>query len=259
MPTDMERWRPLRRWPAKASSGLPWPRSMKVSRSAKPVSQPLSSFSERSLRNRYQTWSRHQLTPVVSDGRILPALAKAAHSHPAPYPIHLKVETGMGRLGFSPEELRSLLDNPLLRSPLQVEGMMTHLADADGKDSAFTERQLDAFRAMLEQIRQRGFTLPLVHAANSAAIVRFPDAHFSLVRPGIMLYGYHTLPDTVPAPDLKPVLSFTPRSSNYGPFHEGEPSATTGHSSRHDRHASQCCRSAMPTAIAGGSPIADRS
>ena len=149
----------------------------------------------------------HRLTPVVSDGRILPVLAEAARSYPAPYPIHLKVETGMGRLGFSSEELLTLLDNPLLRGPLQVEGMMTHLPDADGKDSAFTERQLGAFRAMVEQIRQRGITLPLVHAANSAAIVRFPDAHFSLVRPGIMLYGYHTLPATVPAPDLKPVLS----------------------------------------------------
>ncbi|HEX6825804.1 MAG TPA: alanine racemase, partial [Nitrospiraceae bacterium] len=54
---------------------------------------------------------------------------------------------------------------------------------------------------------QRGISLPLVHAANSAAIVRFPDAHFSLVRPGIMLYGYHTLPATIPAPSLRPVLS----------------------------------------------------
>jgi alanine racemase len=149
----------------------------------------------------------HQLTPVVSDGRILPTLAKAARSHPTPYPIHLKVETGMGRLGFSPEELLSLLDDPLLRRPLQVEGMMTHLADADGADSAFTERQLGVFRTILEQIRQRGLPIPLVHTANSAAIVRFPDAHFSLVRPGIMLYGYHTLPASVPAPDLTPVLS----------------------------------------------------
>ena len=149
----------------------------------------------------------HQLTPVVSDGRILPTLAKAVSSHPAPYPIHLKVETGMGRLGFSPEELLSLLDSPILRSPLQVEGMMTHLADADGADNDFTERQLGAFRTILEQTRQRGLTLPLVHTANSAAVVRFPDAHFSLVRPGIMLYGYHTLPTSVPAPDLTPVLS----------------------------------------------------
>jgi alanine racemase len=153
----------------------------------------------------------HQLTPVVSDGRIIPALARAARSHQAPYPIHLKVETGMGRLGFSPEELLSLLDNPILRRPLQVEGMMTHLADADGADSGFTERQLGAFRTMLEQIRQCGLTLPLVHTANSAAIVRFPESHFSLVRPGIMLYGYHTFPATVPAPDLKPVLSLQTR------------------------------------------------
>ncbi len=149
----------------------------------------------------------HRLTPVVSDGRILPSLAKAARTHPTPYPIHLKVETGMGRLGFSPEELLSILDNPILRSPLQVEGMMTHLADADGKDSIFTERQLGAFRTVLEQIRERGVTIPLVHTANSAAIVRFPDAHYSLVRPGIMLYGYHILPATVPTPDLRPVLS----------------------------------------------------
>jgi alanine racemase len=149
----------------------------------------------------------HRLTPVVSDGPILPVLAKAALSHPAPYPIHLKVETGMGRLGFSPEELLAVLDNPLLLSHLQVEGMMTHLADADGSDSAYTERQIVAFQALLEQMRQRGFTIPLVHAANSAAIVRFPHAHFSLVRPGIMLYGYHTLPATIPDPDLRPVLS----------------------------------------------------
>lgn len=149
----------------------------------------------------------HQLTPVVSDGRILPILAKAAGLLQAPYPIHLKVETGMGRLGVYPEELLSLLDDPLYRDSLQVEGMMTHLADADGTDSAFTEQQLNTFRTMLEQIKQRGFIPPLVHTANSAAIVRFPDAHFSLVRPGIMLYGYHTLPASVPAPDLKPVLS----------------------------------------------------
>ena len=149
----------------------------------------------------------HKLTPVVSDGRILPTLAKAAHSQPAPYSIHLKVDTGMGRLGFSPAELLTLLDSPLLHSPLKVEGLMTHLADADGADSTFTERQLSSFNALLEQIRLRGLTVPLVHAANSAAIVRFPGAHFSLVRPGIMLYGYHTLPASIPDPDLRPVLS----------------------------------------------------
>ena len=149
----------------------------------------------------------HQLTPVVSDGRILPALAKATHSLSTPYPIHLKLETGMGRLGFSPEEMVSIFDDTLLRNSLQVEGIMTHLADADGTESAFTERQLDVFRSMLEKVRKQGLTVPLLHTANSAAIVRFPDSHFSLVRPGIMLYGYHTLPASIPAPDLRPALS----------------------------------------------------
>lgn len=149
----------------------------------------------------------HRLTPVVSDGSLLPALAQAARSYPSPYPIHLKIETGMGRLGFSPDELRPLLDNPLLRSALHVEGLMTHLADADGTDTAFTERQLGVFQAILEQVRRRGLPLPLVHTANSAAIIRFPESHYSLVRPGIMLYGYHTLPTSMPAPDLQPVLS----------------------------------------------------
>jgi alanine racemase len=149
----------------------------------------------------------HRLTPVVSDAHILSPLAKAASSHPGFYRIHLKVETGMGRLGFSPEELLSLLKDPICQTPLQVEGVMTHLADADGTDSAFTAQQLSVFRTMLEHIRQCGLTFPLIHMANSAAIIRTPEAHFSLVRPGIMLYGYHTLPASVPTPDLKPVLS----------------------------------------------------
>ncbi|MCG3778748.1 MAG: Alanine racemase 1 [Nitrospira sp.] len=153
----------------------------------------------------------HRLTPVVSDVRILPALTKAVCAHQAPYQIHLKIETGMGRLGLSTEELPALLDSQILRSPLQIEGIMTHLADADGEDGTFTERQLGVFHAMLEQICLRGLTVPLVHAANSAAIVRFPTTHFSLVRPGIMLYGYHSLPSSVPAPALRPVLSLQTR------------------------------------------------
>jgi alanine racemase len=84
---------------------------------------------------------------------------------------------------------------------------MTHLADSDGDDPSHTELQLKTFRGLLEQVEQRGITIPLVHVANSAAIVRYPQSHFSLVRPGIMLYGYHTLPHSIPCPPLLPVLS----------------------------------------------------
>ncbi|TKB94452.1 MAG: alanine racemase [Nitrospira sp.] len=92
-------------------------------------------------------------------------------------------------------------------SPIDQGHSITSSPLSDSSEGRNRDGTPGVFPAVLNQIRQRGITLPCVHTANSAAIVRFPTAHFSLVRPGIMLYGYHTLPDTVPAPDLKPVLS----------------------------------------------------
>ena len=136
---------------------------------------------------------------------------------------------------------------------------MTHLADSDGDDPGHTEQQLQNFRSLLEQIRQRGMTVPIVHAANSAAIVRFPQSHFSL---GTARHHAVRLPYArriqSPAPELQPVLSLRTTVMQLRTIKPGETSATTGPSSRNDRHALPCCRSAMPTAIAGGSPIGDR-
>ncbi|HEX5645508.1 MAG TPA: alanine racemase [Nitrospira sp.] len=149
----------------------------------------------------------HQLTPVVSDAAILPKLAQVASSFQTPYPIHLKVDTGMGRLGLTQEEVAHLFSSKHFPRTLHLEGLMTHLADADGADTGATQEQLTHFRNVIGIVTANGFRVPLIHAANSGGAIRFPDAHFSLVRPGIMLYGYHTLPKSVPVPDLKPVLS----------------------------------------------------
>jgi alanine racemase len=149
----------------------------------------------------------HQLTPVISDAALIPALAKAAASFPTPYPVHLKVETGMSRLGLTQGELTELFERSRFPTTLHLEGLMTHFADADGPSEETTEAQLTGFRRAIDIVTAGGFRVPLIHAANSAGAVRFPEAHFSLVRPGIMLYGYHTLPNSVAAPDLKPVLS----------------------------------------------------
>jgi alanine racemase len=149
----------------------------------------------------------YRLTPVITEQRLLPALAKAAEAGNQSFPIHLKIDTGMGRLGFSPDDILTLFDALPAWKSLRVEGLMTHLADSDGENPGHSERQLQIFRNLLEQLERRRVHVPLVHAANSAAIVRFPQSHFSLVRPGIMLYGYHTLPKDVPYPELKPALS----------------------------------------------------
>jgi alanine racemase len=84
---------------------------------------------------------------------------------------------------------------------------MTHLADTDGERTDYTEEQLVRFNRTLKRITARGIRIPLIHATNSGGAVRFPRAQFTMVRPGIMLYGYHTLPPSVPVPDLRPVLS----------------------------------------------------
>ena len=149
----------------------------------------------------------YRLKPVINDLRLLPALAKKAETAQHPFPIHLKIDTGMGRLGFSPSEFERVLDAlPSWRS-LTIEGLMTHLADSDGEETGHTERQLELFRTMLDGCKRRGLMVPMIHAANSAALIRYPHSHFSLVRPGIALYGYHTLPQAVQYDELHPILS----------------------------------------------------
>jgi alanine racemase len=163
-----------------------------------------------------------QLTPVVSDPSMLTALAQAAASRAIPYPIHLKIETGMGRLGLTQAELVALISAHKFPPSLRVEGLMTHLADTDATNSDATEEQLRRFRDALKIILKEGFHVPLIHVSNSCGAVRFPSAHFSLVRPGIMLYGYHTLPSTVETPDLRPVLSLKTRIAQLRTIQPGE-------------------------------------
>lgn len=149
-----------------------------------------------------------QLTPVLYRADMVPAFAAQVPPGEAAYPVHIKIETGMGRLGVLPRELPDLVGRPEFRATLRLEGLMTHLADADHSDPAHTERQLAQFQQVLDTLRQGGLTLPLVHAANSAGIIKYPASRYSLVRPGIMLYGYHTLAKDEAAPELRPVLTW---------------------------------------------------
>ena len=164
----------------------------------------------------------HQLTPVVSDPPTLTALGRCAIQYSSPYPIHLKIDTGMGRLGLTLNEVEDIITKHTFPSSLHLEGLMSHLADSDGLDPDSTEQQVNRFERALKVVREAGFSVPLIHLANSAGIVRFPSAHYSLVRPGIMLYGYHMLPLSVQPPDLRPVLSLTTRIAQLRLIQPGE-------------------------------------
>ncbi|MFZ5753938.1 MAG: alanine racemase [Bacillota bacterium] len=105
--------------------------------------------------------------------------------------IHLKIDTGMGRIGLRPNELSLKEIEKILSLPaLEVEGIFTHMAKADEKDKSFTRQQLALFEQFVKEIEDKtGFKFKIKHAANSAAIIDHPEAYFDMVRPGIMLYG----------------------------------------------------------------------
>jgi alanine racemase len=146
----------------------------------------------------------HNLIPVIHDKKAALAFSEAAYRYNRFIPIHLNIDTGMGRVGFQPEmAVAQILQIGDLKN-LQLQGIMTHLANADLADKAFTHQQLQKFITIIAALKEKGLVFDYIHMANSAAVLDFPDAHFNMVRPGIMLYGYGPSEDRS---DLKPVMA----------------------------------------------------
>ncbi|HEY6319457.1 MAG TPA: alanine racemase [Acidimicrobiia bacterium] len=151
------------------------------------------------------------LTPVVYTEPGIEALAKAVADRTAdPLPVHLKVDTGMHRVGCAPDEAADLVAAVTARPELRLEGICTHFAVADEPDRPETRAQLDEFCRLVADLERAGTRPPLVHAANSAGLLQFPDARFDLVRVGIALYGVAPGP-TPSAVPLDPALSLRAR------------------------------------------------
>ncbi|MBI4644501.1 MAG: alanine racemase [Deltaproteobacteria bacterium] len=142
---------------------------------------------------------------------VAQALAAAAGAQGKKAGIHLKVDTGMGRLGLLPEDVLPFLEGLRAFPQLEVLGLTSHLAVADQEDKSYTLRQLGQFEGLLRAARDRGWELPLSHIANSAALWEHKKAHFALVRPGIMLYGSPPAAERRPPVLLQPVMSLATR------------------------------------------------
>jgi len=122
--------------------------------------------------------------------------------------IHLKIDSGMGRLGVLPNEALTAVHEVQRHTALRLEGLFTHLARADESDPAPTHAQLSAFQAVVEGLREEGLPLPLLHAANSAAALNFPEARLSLVRAGIAMYGLHPSVEAPLPEGFRPALTW---------------------------------------------------
>ena len=133
----------------------------------------------------------HGLDQCVSDLAQADALDRMARRRGRVVSLHLKVDTGMGRVGLPPREVRPAADHLARLSAIRLAGLMTHFADADADDPVFTQEQMTRFEAAAQAFREAGIAVPLRHAANSAALLLHPGSRLDLVRPGIMLYGCH--------------------------------------------------------------------
>ncbi len=151
---------------------------------------------------------RHGLTPCLFDLEVARRLNGQALAAGTVIPYHLKIDTGMGRIGFRPEELAEVLPALAACRGLAMEGVLSHLALADEVDHPFTAEQLRLFRAALAQVRGAGFQPALTHLSNSASLFSQEVPECNLVRPGIVLYGGLPAPHLAGRLELKPVMSF---------------------------------------------------
>ena len=131
---------------------------------------------------------------TVADLSFAQVLSREATRQGRPARFHLKVDTGMGRIGFLPQELPSLLPELLALGNLDFEGVFTHFATADEERLDYTWTQFRRFGDVLEELRDRGVGVRLRHACNSAALMRCPEMHLDAVRPGVILYGLRPSP-----------------------------------------------------------------
>jgi alanine racemase len=133
---------------------------------------------------------RHGLTPVVYDvGHVASLASEVRYSGSAPVPVHLKVDTGMARLGATPAELPALAAALVAAPEVDLQGLMTHFACADAGEHPSIDEQLDALARAEASLNAHGLSPRLKHAANSAALFDNPRSRLDLVRPGIALFG----------------------------------------------------------------------
>ena len=163
---------------------------------------------------------RWDLVPTVYRGEFAAALADATGAASIT-PVHVKVDTGMHRVGASPDEAVALVREVVANPRLGLGGVWTHFAVAE-EDPAFTNLQLDGLAGVIEQLRLSGIEPPLVHAANTPGSLGYPEARFDMIRLGLGCYGLKPDPDPAPDVPLTPAMRVVSAVSLVRRLDEGE-------------------------------------
>jgi len=153
----------------------------------------------------------YNLIPGVADKASLCALEETAKFYNVKKDIHIKVDTGMGRLGFSMSEAKEIFLNKEKWPHLNFSGLYSHLSVSDEPEDPFTQIQLKNFLELINFLKGQKILPPIIHMANSGGVVNFPETHFDIVRPGLVLYGAYPGEASKAKIKLKPVMSFKSR------------------------------------------------
>jgi alanine racemase len=170
---------------------------------------------------------RYQLTPVIYSRELAEVFARSLQNGGGVLNVHLKIDTGMHRVGVAPEEALAVADFIRSSGVMRLTGVCTHFAAADDATADdFTLQQIATFESVLGKLRSAGFKQLNVHAANTSAAARFPQARYNMVRVGLGLYGIYPSPAVQQALDLELAIGVTSRITSVHHFSAG---ATLGY------------------------------
>lgn len=165
--------------------------------------------------NQYKKLLEYDLIQTIFKYEDAQLLSEEAGKQGRTAKIHIKIDSGMNRIGFLPNEesIKSIINVSKLPN-LEVEGIFTHFSNADEADKSCTERQFEKFIGIIHRLKEENINIPIKHTANSATLIDLPDYKLDMVRPGIILYGHypsefihHDLIDIKPAMTLKSRIS----------------------------------------------------
>jgi alanine racemase len=190
------------------------------------LTEPVLILAEPPLRQMVDVARLDGVRPTLYTAEAIAAAAKAVRDvgRGSPLPVHLKVDTGMHRVGAPPEAARRLAELIESTDELELEGLWTHLAASeDPRHDDYTARQLALFEEVRRGLASGGVRPPVVHAANSGAVLAHPEARYDLVRCGIAVYGIAPRPRMPEAEGLRPAMSLKARVSYVKRVRAGEP------------------------------------
>ncbi len=161
--------------------------------------------------NQIENYLRFNLEMTLFDMHRAEGLADKAREIGRPAKVHVKVDTGMGRIGIDWQKAAEFVQKIAEFNYLEIAGIYTHFATSDEKDKSYAITQLTRFQKVISELEKNNINIPLKHAANSGAVLDLPESYLDMVRPGVSMYGYYPSSQTTECIPLKPSMSIKSR------------------------------------------------